>query len=228
MTPRTPAANQRSNRVAGSQQGGYRQVAAVLQGEVQVMVGLDTQVSSSNMTTATLAGIQRQVAVSTKLLEPPVIFDLGNGGKASAASVAYVNVTMHAKHAPITIKSIPFYILDGEAGDPLIGQPKLDVLDYQDPADWLDDISKEGERTVDANAPAGVDPGGREKAQRVQLREVRMDLPEADSEEEDQPEQGMREGDDNPNAKDVIEKSKGAWETGKIISVDLDPEHGSR
>jgi hypothetical protein len=101
----------------------------------------------------------------------------------------------------------------------LLGEPEWRALGYQDPADWLDDITKES--AVEVEAPDPLVSDGRSGILRVKRmalavgppvvgseQNIQDNLRAADSaDEEDVPEHGVRRDDRNadPNARDAIE-----------------------
>ena len=68
-----------------------------------------------------------------------------------AEEVAFCDLCIEAKFAPITIRSVPVYILPGKAGDEiLLGVPEQEALGIASPKELLDQLSQKGAKEIEA------------------------------------------------------------------------------
>ena len=86
----------------------------------------------------------------TKLVDP-VAYEMRDNRVIYAEEVAFCDLCIEAKFAPITIRRVPVYILPGEAGDEiLLGVPEQEALGIASPKELLDQLSQKGATEIEA------------------------------------------------------------------------------
>ena len=187
--------------------------AVIINGVMEARGVLDTQATRTIISQGLLEKLRRAAPVTCQRVEP-VEFELGDDHVAVAEEIAYLDLQLQAAHAPIMIRRVRTYVLPGVSDRVLFGIPELDLLEYQRPVDWLDDLSKKGALDISATEHArGMDNAEVQRACRVAVRQSPDDVaktwPAASSDDEDVPEEGMRKDAVLPPgaANDALEKA---------------------
>jgi hypothetical protein len=102
------------------------------------------------MTRGMMLEFKKHVPILTKLVEQ-VAFELGDNRVIYADEVAFCDLCIAAKFAPITLRKVPVYILPGESGNEiLLGVPEQEALGIASPKELLDQLSQEGAKDITA------------------------------------------------------------------------------
>ena len=86
-------------------------IDVMLNGVVKAKLAMDTGASRTCMTKGMLLEFKKQVPILTQLLVEQVAFELGDNRIIHAEEVAFCDLRIAAKFAPITLRKAPVYIL---------------------------------------------------------------------------------------------------------------------
>ena len=198
-----------SVRGAGADEGH----TVIINGVMEATGVLDTQATRTIISQGLLNRLREATPVTSQRVKP-ITFELGDDHVATAEEIAYLDIQIQAAHAPITIRRVQTFVLPGENDRVLFGTPEQDLLEYQRPVDWLNDLSKKGPLDINAQEDArGMNNEEVQKACRVSIKqspdEVVKTWTEASSDDDDIPEEGMRKDSVLPAgaANDALEKA---------------------
>ena len=105
----------------------------MLNGAIKTKLAMDTGASRTCMTRGMLLEFKKQVPILTQLVER-VPFELGDTRIIHADEVAFCDLYIAAKFAPIALRKVPVYILHGESGNEiLLGVPEQEALGIASP-----------------------------------------------------------------------------------------------
>ena len=111
-------------------------------------------------------------------------------------------LTVHTKHAPVSLRKVNAFIIPGPVGDLLLGMTESNKLGYPNPVDWFDELTKDGPIDIEAYTSVdGISIGQDMNAQRVRLLSKGLNSLEDDTPsdgEADQPEEGARASEVDP------------------------------
>ena len=180
-------------------------VTVLVNGQYEAKVGPDTQASRTIIHSGTLAAMRKVTLVAEKTIEP-MMFQLGDNRQVECTGVVVIDLALQTKFAPVTLRGVEAYVLEGEAGPLLLGNTELDRLGYQSPADWLDELASKGPVELPPASPQELRPLEQEnKAKRVVLVTAESDSDttttngdndhqhagDSDDEELEMPEEGL-------------------------------------